>query len=297
MGLSGAMVLAPAPAAVERPGVAVDGARRDSPATAKPLCGASFAAENGETYQQALARLDARYGGLKAVRLFYGGLPQAWPGKLDGGTRPLVISFKAGPRVVSSGAHDTTLRAWFRAAPRDRDIYWTFYHEPEDDIARGEFTAADYRQAWKHLAALAREAANPRLRATLILMNWTLETASGRHWRDYYPGRDTIDVLAWDVYNYDTLAAKGRYLDPRTLLAQSIAVNRSENLPYGVAELGSHIAAGDDGTGRAAWLRQMTAHLSEHGALWALYFDLDWPSGDYRLNDPHGRAAWTDFCT
>ncbi|KAB8194633.1 DNRLRE domain-containing protein [Nonomuraea phyllanthi] len=260
------------------------------------LCGASFIQEGSETYQQALAREDALFGGLKAVRVFYGGLPQSWPGKLDAGGRPMVISFKASPRDIIAGTHDAAMRAWFRGAPAGQDIYWTFYHEPEDNIAKGEFSAADYRAAWQHLTALSREAANPRLRATLILMGWTVDPASGRDWRDYYPGRGALDVLAWDIYNYDSKAAKGEYLDAGFLLDASLAVNRAEGLPYGVAELGSHIAAGDDGTGRAAWLSRMTAHLSDNDALWALYFDIDWSSGDYRLRDPDGRAVWTAFC-
>ncbi|MER6508644.1 DNRLRE domain-containing protein [Nonomuraea sp. NPDC001636] len=265
--------------------------------TRPTLCGASFAAETGETYQQALAREDSLFGGLKAVRVFYGGLPDPWPGKLNAGKRPMVISFKAAPAAIVAGTHDAAMRAWFAAAPRDQDIYWTYYHEPEDNIRNGEFTAAAYRQAWSHLAALADEAANPRLRATLILMGWTVDPASGRDWHDYYPGSTAIDVLAWDVYNYDSTAAKGQYLTPAALLDRTYAVNQAENLPHGVAELGSHIAAGDDGTRRAAWLGQMTAYLSQHASLWALYFDLDWSTGDYRLRDPGGRAAWTSFCT
>ncbi|MFC5821049.1 CBM96 family carbohydrate-binding protein [Nonomuraea harbinensis] len=265
--------------------------------TGPTLCGASFAAETGETYQQALAREDSLFGGLEAVRVFYGGLPQPWPGKLDAGNRPMVISFKASPGAVVAGTHDAAMRTWFAAAPRDQDIYWSFYHEPEDNIRNGEFTAADYRQAWSRLAGLAREAANPRLRGTLILMGWTVDPASGRDWRDYYPGRAALDVLAWDVYNYDTTAAKGRYLAPATLLDATLAVNRAENLPHGVAELGSHIAAGDDGTGRAAWLADMTGYLNRHASVWALYFDLDWPTGDYRLRDPASRAAWSAFCS
>ncbi|MEO3799448.1 DNRLRE domain-containing protein [Nonomuraea sp. B1E8] len=260
------------------------------------LCGASFIQEGSETYQQALAREDSLFGGLKAVRVFYGGLPQSWPGKLDAGKRPMVISFKADPRDVIAGTHDAAMRAWFRGAPTDQDIYWTFYHEPEDNIAGGEFTAADFRAAWQRLTALSREMSNPRLHATLILMGWTVDPASGRDWRTYYPGRAALDVLAWDIYNYDSKAAKGQYLDAGTLLDASLAVNRSQNLPYGVAEMGSHIASGDDGTGRAAWVRQMTAYLGARGALWALYFDIDWSTGDYRLRDAGSRAAWTDFC-
>ncbi|MFF4189593.1 hypothetical protein [Nonomuraea sp. NPDC001831] len=97
-----------------------------------PLCGASFAAETGETYQQALAREDSLFGGLKAVRVFYGGLPDPWPGKLNAGKRPMVISFKAAPTAIVADTHDAAMRAWFAAAPADQGIYWTFYHEPEE---------------------------------------------------------------------------------------------------------------------------------------------------------------------
>jgi hypothetical protein len=38
-------------------------------------------------------------------------------------------------------------------------------------------------------------------------------------------------------------------------------------------------------------------HLStRHGWLWNLWFDLAWSSGDYRLRDPAGLAAWRQFC-
>ncbi|MEU8319671.1 hypothetical protein AB0C33_14975 [Nonomuraea sp. NPDC048881] len=103
-------------------------------------------------------------------------------------------------------------------------------------------------------------------------------------------------MLAWDVYNYDSTAAKGQYLAPAALFDRTYAVNQAENLPHSVAEPGSHIATGDDGTRHGAWLDQMTAYLNGHGTLWALNFDLDWSTGDYRLRDPASRAAWTAFC-
>jgi len=267
--------------------------------TGGPLCGASFTSEQpGETYQQAFHRLDTLYGGLDTVRVFYGGLPANWPGKLDAGNRPLIVSFKAAPRDILAGAHDAYLRAWFRAAPTNREISWTYYHEPEDNIRDGEFTAPDYRAAWQRLARLADEAGNPRLRATLILMGWSLDPRSGRNWRDYYPGRDTIDVLGWD--NYNDAAAKGRYASPAEVFGRLVEVSRAEGLPFGIAETGSAIIAGDDGTGRAAWLRDAVRYLTEAGALYIAYFDLDWRehSGvDYRLRDAPGAAAWREFCT
>jgi len=259
-----------------------------------PLCGASFNTLPGETFQQALARVDKYYGGLQMVRIFYAGLPSKWPGKMDVGKRPIVVSFKMNPRDVLSGKHDGYMREWFATAPKDQDIYWVYYHEPEDNIRSGEFTAPDYRAAWKRLRSLADQAGNPRLRATLVLMSWTLDARSGRNWRDYYPGRDVIQVLGWDVYNL--LDKKGLYEPPKQMYQKVIEVSEQEKLPFGIAETGSYLVGGDTGEKRAKWLREMVAHLGKAGALWVAYFDLDWPSGDFRLLDAPSRKAWQDFC-
>ncbi|HEX6681166.1 MAG TPA: hypothetical protein VF062_00110, partial [Candidatus Limnocylindrales bacterium] len=207
-----------------------------------------------------------------------------------------VVSFKGHPRDHTAGTHDARMRQWFADAPRDRDIYWIYFHEPENDIAGGAYTAAEYRAAFRHLKALADTAGNPRLHPTLVLMQWTVEPASGRNWRDYYPGDGVVDVFAWDVYNFDSSAAQGRYVPPATLLDAALAVNAGLGLPTGIAEMGSHIAAGDDGTRRAAWIQAMNDYLRAHGSLWNLWFDLDWSNGDYRLRDPAALAAWQQFC-
>ncbi len=265
-------------------------------------CGAAFSTElPDETYQQALAREDGYYNGLELARVFYPGLPKPWPGKLDTGGRPMVVSFKAPPAQILAGTHDAALSQWFSDAPRQQDVYWTYYHEPEDDIARGAFTAEQYRRAWQRLAAMAREARNPRLRATLILMGFSVNPTSGRNWRDYYPGRDAIDVLGWDVYNpgWDHPTHPG-YRPVTEVFGHVIQTSQQEGLPFGIAETGSPLARGDDGTGRAAWLRQLSAHLTAAGALFIAYFDLDQTSHngpDYRLRDPAGMAAWRDFCS
>jgi hypothetical protein len=41
----------------------------------------------------------------------------------------------------------------------------------------------------------------------------------------------------------------------------------------------------------------MNDYLAAHGSLWNLWFDLKWPTGDYRLRDTHGVAAWREFCS
>jgi hypothetical protein len=263
------------------------------------LCGASFTSESaGETYQQALARVDGYYNGLEVVRIFYSDLPQAWPGKLNVNGRPIIVSFKALPAEVLAGSHDATLLDWFQKAPSGQEIYWSYYHEPEDNIAAGTFTAAQYRQAWQRISGLASQAGNSRLHATLILMGWSLEAASGRNWRDYYPGREYLDVLGWDVYN--AAWRNGQYKPIPELFAKVIAASQGEGLPYGIAETGSPIVAGDDGARRATWLREMAAHLTATGAVFASYFDLDWTNHggpDYRLRDAASQAAWREFCS
>ena len=263
------------------------------------LCGASFTGERaGETYQQAFQREDALYGGLDLVRQFYGGLPGAWPLKLPALDRPVSVSFKALPKDVLAGRYDAQLRAWFAAAPRDRLTYWTYYHEPEDNIANGEFTAVDYRAAWTHLAGLADAAGNPRLRATLILMGWSLQPGSHRNWRDYYPGRATIDVLGWDQYNDGF--KKGVYAPVAAVFGKVVETSRAEGLPFAVPETGTPLVGGDTGAARAAWLRAAVTYLTDAGAQYVSYFDLDWTasaSADYRLRDSASSSAWRAFCT
>ncbi|WP_216215478.1 glycosyl hydrolase [Amycolatopsis aidingensis] len=268
-------------------------------APATPLCGAAFATESrGETYQEAFERVDGYYG-LESVRVFYPGLPRHWPGKLDAGNRTLTVSFKADPASVTAGRHDEHFRTWFAEAPRDVDVYWSYFHEPEDNILkRGEFTAAEYRAAWRHLHELAAEAGNPRLHPTLILMNWTADPDSRLNWRDFYPGDRYIEVLAWDAYNQITGVTR-KYRSAETVFGDVVRVSRQAGKPFAIAETGSALATGDDGSGRAEWLREITGYLTDRGARWVQYFDLDFTAhghSDYRLRDRAGKAAWREFC-
>lgn len=263
----------------------------------RTLCGASFQPENGESNQQALERHDRMFNGLEVVRIFYPGLPANWPGKVNTGNRPVIVSFKASPSEINSGSLDQRMRDWFRTAPRDRTIWWTYYHEPEDNIEAGEFTAATYRTAWQRLVRLADEAGNPNLQATLILMGWTLEPGSKRNWRDYYAGPEYIDVLGWDLYNLQW--KKGTYKNPAENFQKVIAVSQAEGKPFGIAETGTPLLGGDTGAQRAAWLRGTIEVLSRAGAQFIAYFHLDWPSAgiDYRLHDEPSRAVWREFCS
>ena len=290
----------PAPAPAQNPNPAPAPAPKpvttSSPvsATFATLFGACVTMRPGESFGAALAREDATLGHLQTVRVFYPGLPKPWPGPAGIADRPVVVSFKALPRDILAGKDDAALRSWFAGAPRDRAIDWTYYHEPEDNIARGEFTAADYRAAWRHVATLADAAHNPQLRSTLILMNWTLNPASGRTWTDYYPGGEVIDVLGWDAYNDG--AKKGRYDDPEVIFGRVVALSKSLGKPWGIAETGSLLTGGDKGGARAAWLHSASAYLTQQGASFVTYFEST-VGGDFRLNDKPSREEWSSVVT
>lgn len=270
---------------------------RKVPPPSGTLCGASYLPEGAETATDALAAEDRRFGDLRMARIFYT-VPSDWPGRAGKAERTVVVSLKLDPREVNAGKYDGTLREWFAEAPRDRDIYWTLHHEPEEDIEKGEFTAAEYRSAWRRLDGFASAASNPRLRATLILMDWSLDPRSGRKWRDYYPGGDVIDVLAFDVYNHGWKQDPQVYYSASKQLSTIVATARAVGKPWGLAELGSiKLASDPSGAGRAAWLRDLTSYAVKHKALFVSYFDIDYAEGfDYRLRDQPSIDAWREFC-
>jgi hypothetical protein len=267
-----------------------------APSATKPgptQYGASFQTANGESYQAALARTDKTLGHLDVVRVFYPEAPDPWPGKAPG--RNVMVSFKLPPRDVIAGTFDKSMKHWFASAPRNVDVYWSYWHEPENDIEAGTFTAAEFKAAFAHLDRLAAQANNPRLKATVILQSFTTRPGSGRNWRDYVPPVKRFDILAWDVYNRSSTETP--YQVPPDLLDAALAASKSVGKPFAVAELGSAIAPGDTGEGRAEWLMRMGAYLDQHHALFVCYFDFLWNDGkdDFRLSDSPSLNAWKDI--
>ncbi|MHB8245837.1 MAG: glycoside hydrolase family 26 protein [Acidimicrobiales bacterium] len=229
---------------------------------------------------------------MSIVRVYYPGLPKPWPGPAGIPKQPVVVSFKALPLTILSGKDDAALLHWFETAPRSYPIYWSYYHEPEGHVAAGQFTAADYRAAWSHIAALAARADNPYLHATLILMAWDLNPASGRNWQNYYPGNSVIQYIGWDAYNPPSAVARGIYQPPGQIFGAVVALMRTLGMPWGIAETGSLLAAGDSsGTGRAVWLKKVAGYLEAAGARWCTLFDAN-VGGGYELYDPSSIHAW-----
>jgi hypothetical protein len=264
-------------------------------AAAPTRFGAAIWPVDGESYQSALARSDKNYGRMDVTRVFYPGLPAAWPGTAGVSGRHVVVSFKAVPKDVLAGKHDAALKKWFKTAPTNRDVDWIYFHEPENDIEAGAFTATDYRNAFRRIAGFAEQAKNPRLKATVNLMCWTYNKNSKRSWKDYYPGGDVVDVMAFDCYN--TSAKSGKYVDPAKIYGAAIANARALGKPFGIAETGSLVVKGDTGAkGRAAWLDRAATYLRAQKARYVTYFDCT-VGGEYRLLDRGAQAVWKKHVT
>jgi FlgD Ig-like domain len=252
-----------------------------------PLFGSSVTSSD-------LAQTTAQFGRMPIVRVYYPGLPasNAWDGGLAGANHSaVVVSFKTLPTDILSGADDAVLTHFFDTSPTGHPIYYSYYHEPEDNIADGQFTLADYKAAWARVVALADAARNPDLHSTLILMSWDLVKASGRDWKSYLPGGGIISTLGWDAYPVGSATnVNPQPTPPADFLGPCIAASESVGLPYGFAEFGLSTA-----TGRPAWMTEVGNYLMSSGALFATVFNgvAEYPT--LQLTDQASQDVWKGF--
>jgi hypothetical protein len=253
-----------------------------------PLMGSSITSTGN------LAQATAAFGRMPIVRVYYPGLPaaNAWTtGEAAANRSAVIVSFKALPSAILSGADDAVLSHFFDTAPTGHPIYYSYYHEPEDNIALGEFTLADYKAAWARVVYLADRAHNPDIRSTLILMEWDLQKASGRNWKDYLPGDGLISTLGWDAYPMGS----ANNINPQiqsaaAFMAPAVAASKSVGLPYGFAEFGLSTP-----NGRPGWLAGIGNYLLNSGAEFATYFNGCAQYPTLQLTDPSSIAIWKSF--
>lgn len=254
--------------------------------------GYSTPAAGGLTTGQAVDRQISTYGA-GIIRRYYSRFPAGW-GTINSQSHglPMSVSFKLSPQSINSGQYDSAFTSWFRGAPTDRKTWWSYMPEPEDDIARGEYTAAQFRDAYARVAGLSRRANNSRLTSTLTLMAYTAGSCgrgSTRNILDYWPGGTNVDEIAFDCSNRGVNV--GEYTDPAQMLAGARDAARRLGKPWGLGEIESQLLRGDDGRRRAAWLLAVGRYLVSNGGTFACYFDEN-RAVDFRLRDAPSRDAW-----
>jgi hypothetical protein len=236
----------------------------------------------------------ARFGHLSIVRTYDDGIPpwNAWEIRAPQlKRRTIVTSIKVPPAEVLAGKYDKDFRHYFRTAPRKPKIYWAYFHEPEQEVKAGDFTTRQYRRAWRHIARIAGKFCRPNLYPTLILTGWTADPASDWNWRDYYPGKRFISVIAWDPYN-QAVGTPSSYRRPADVYGAVVRASRRSGKPWAIAETGTARTAADrSGEGRARWIRKMGRYLKRKHPMWVIYFQST-RNGDFELRDAPSVKAY-----
>lgn len=261
------------------------------------LWGSSFYAGPGETRQAAYTRVKNTFSNHHITRVFCATDPE-WPTYLP--TETLVqISFKYKPADVLNGSKDIILGNFFSKLATKTTIYWTYFHEPEDEIQKGDFTAKEYRKAFDYIIDLSKKLNKPNLIPTLCLMAYSVKPESGRNWRDYVPGK--VELISWDGYYADSYGE-----DVSKIFGPVREVMKTVNLPWGVAETGvnkrkkqGQVNEDTNIETRKRLLTALARDLSTVGPLpvYVQYFDSAPPQdaaySDWRISTEAGMvAAW-----
>lgn len=85
------------------------------------------------------------------------------------------------------------------------EVIITLWHEPEDNIAAGTFTVAEYKAAINKLAQLVKAYGQPKLKTCFILMGaWTFDSTSAYSAYDFVTGWDlpSLDYIGLDPYRF-----------------------------------------------------------------------------------------------
>jgi beta-mannanase len=216
-------------------------------------------------------------------------------------------SFKYPPTDITAGKYDADLEKFFRGIKDDHPVYWTYWHEPDDEIYKSHtFTPTQYRAAWAYIRRIADsvKSTRPRLAifATSIIMEYSMRPniAPQRPLLGpdgMYPGDDVIDVFGVDSYN--SAADQGDVRDADEEFGKVIDFAKAHGKPWAIGEIGSCVVTGKP-DGRATFLSNSIKYWKSRAyvPVYVSYFNVDWPTCDYRLDtDAAATRVWRDAIT
>ena len=174
------------------------------------------------------------------------------------GVRTFLISWKDENR--------DRVRTALRSLPDNVTVYGTYFHEPEDDIARGDLTLAAWTRDTNAQAKIMRR---QDIIPTTILMAFTVVGGKGRDVSDYYDAN--VAVFGFDYYP-DKIKQS-----PRTVINQMAAASRASGSGrLVIGEFGVPTGSADG----PALTRQAKRAFRDVGVEVACY----WSQSKYALN-------------
>ena len=252
--------------------------------------GTSVNREPGETYEQAWQRRVSNWGvEPDMARFFYRALPEGnWPkfgnAQVMASLKLPIVDGRADVAGLLDGRYDQQLTSWFASMPRDgTPKYVAFWHEPEDDIAAGRLTAAEFRQSFEHVRALAAQfdGTHRNINVGVMLMGFTADPASGRDVSDYLP--PGVSFVGWDIYP----PASENETWSRFALAAEAACDAGVPQWF-LAETAINSFEQPTQSDKAQWIPIAADAACDLGYSGLLYFDSS-VGGDFRLTS---RETW-----
>jgi|tagenome__1003787_1003787.scaffolds.fasta_scaffold20819821_2 hypothetical protein len=221
-------------------------------------------------------------------------------------------SFQLPPADVAAGLDDTALMTFIGSTPKN--IVLTNFHEPEQEIAAGQFTFAQFRASIAHLNALVDAqnlADGGTRRVSVILMVSTFTGFMGRNPVNYWPTTaadgGTADLISADVYAAPHATGTAgvplgytdgvSWKDPAKLMYPVVTFAKANSTDWAVSELGyledvnnaQHKSQALQAAVAAAVAGKPSAKaLKYRSALWISYWDSKGGRADWELryNNP-----------
>ncbi|MBA2559608.1 MAG: hypothetical protein H0V07_06900 [Propionibacteriales bacterium] len=209
-------------------------------------------------------------GGIGVARVYYTRmLPTTWDASKEGASPQAAcqVSFKAEPADVAAGQHDATIVSWVESIPAGWLVYLTFWHEPNDELRDGRFSAQSYRAAWSRLSTLVRRQTRVRDGATVRLVPnfMAYQVGVDGQWSDdWVPRPNEVDFVSWDIYGNPTGGdgLSGGYPPPQGPVDPCLrASGRLGFASWGISEFNTPARSWDaDESARRSWLTDFHAY-------------------------------------
>jgi len=187
----------------------------------------------------------------------------------DIGRCATVVSMKPDLVALNTRQLDNKILYYLSTIPTDHRVHLIIWHEPEDNIENGSFSAAEYKQGQVVMRNLVNTANMNRavpIRFGGNWMSWSVNPKSGRNAEDYYPGDNVWDFLSWDGYEQ-----KGTTRSPVEIFGPCVNFNNSHGLRFAVAETGVSTSKPSDY--RVEWIIQNKVYASTNNAEFWCYWD------------------------
>ncbi|MEA2274542.1 MAG: hypothetical protein QOI98_3250 [Solirubrobacteraceae bacterium] len=148
----------------------------------------------------------------------------------------LQMSFKRLPSRILDGTYDRQILGYLNSVPAGRLVAVTCWHEPNDELASGTFSAADYKAAWYRIGRLITMSTSA---AQLVAMPTYTEPTNARYEDAWVVKRSSMpanSILTWDKYGNppppinaperQSLPYRGLYHRPADVFAQTIKATK-----------------------------------------------------------------------